>query len=102
MNQSGQDRNECMLFFKCRPSLNELVAMEKYLPEETYCITREKFEEYYYGVIRVTMFNKLLNVLSGETLEHLEYLNDDEFRDILSHLKFNNIPFLGNRELLIE
>lgn len=91
-----------MLFFKCRASFNELVALEKNLPEELYCISNDRLEGYHYGVIKVTIFNKLLNVLTGETLEQLEYLSDDEFREALVLVRRNNISFSGNTELLLE
>ena len=90
-----------MLFFKCRISFNELVGLEKQLPSEQYCISTDRLDEYHYGVIKVGAFNKLLNVLSGETLQELEYLNEDEFRHVISNLRNNKAAFRGNQELLI-
>jgi hypothetical protein len=91
-----------MLFFKCRISFNELVLMERQLPQEMYCISKEQHDQFHYGVIKTGVFNKLLNVLSGETLEELEYLSEDEFKEVLSIAKNKNLKFVGNHELLIE
>jgi hypothetical protein len=90
-----------MLFFKCRISFNELVAMERYLPKDTYCISRDSFDEFHYGVIQSTVFNQLLNVLSGETLEQLEYLSSDEFRNAIVEMQNKSIAFSGNTNLLV-
>ena len=90
-----------MLFFKCRISFNELVAMERYLPNDTYCISRDGFGEFHYGVIQSTVFNQLLNVLSGETLEQLEYLSSDEFRNAIVEMQNKSIVFSGNTNLLV-
>jgi hypothetical protein len=91
-----------MLFFKCRISFNELVAMEKYLPNDAYCISRDSFDEFHYGVIQTTGFNQLLNVLSGETLEQLEYLSGDEFRNVIAEMQNKRMDFSGNTNLLVQ
>jgi hypothetical protein len=100
--QLVRKRNASMLFFKCRISLNEITALERNLPQDIYCISRDKLDQFHYGVIRSSGFNKLLNVLSGETLEDLEYLNDDEFRNVVSRLKSKSVAFSGNTGLLVE
>jgi hypothetical protein len=91
-----------MMFFKCRISFNELVAMERYLPNDTYCISRDGFGEFHYGVIQSTGFNSLLNVLSGETLEQLEYLSSDEFKNVIAEMQNKSMAFYGNTSLLVQ
>ena len=91
-----------MLFFKCRISFNELVAMERYIPADAFCISRDSFEDFHYGVIQGTAFNELLNVLSGETLEQLEYLSGDEFKHVVAEMQNKRIAFYGNTNLLVE
>lgn len=91
-----------MLFFKCRISFNELVSMEKQLPIESFCITRDEQDGFHFGVIKSSIFNKFLNALSGETLEQLEYLTREELNKALSTFENKMISFSGNRELLAE
>ena len=91
-----------MLFFKCKISFNELVAIEKNIPDDSYCISREPFDDFHYGVIRNSSFNELLNTLSGETLEQLEYLSEDEFRSVVRQRAHLHSAFTGDNSLLKE
>ena len=91
-----------MLFFKCRLSFNEVVALEKQLPGEVFCVSRDPVDQYHYGVVKPTAFSQFLNVLSGETLEQLEYLSDEEFQQALSIMRRKKVALSGNRELLNE
>ena len=91
-----------MLFFKCRISFNELVSLEKQLPGDSYCISRDAHDGLHYGVINSAVFNKFLNALTGETLEGLEYLSREEFGKVLSTFENKKDNFSGNLKLLEE
>lgn len=91
-----------MLFFKCRMSSEDLALIERRLPRDLYWISREHFEDFHYGVIKSVIFNKLLNILSGETLEQLEYLSEHEFKAVLDQLKNKRFQFAGNPNLLMQ
>jgi hypothetical protein len=76
-----------MIFFKFKTSFNEIKAVQKHLNERTYCFIQLPGDDFHYGVIGEECFEKLLDVLSGETLEKLEYLDEPEFKKA--------IPFWG-------
>jgi len=89
-----------MLYFKCRISYNELLSLKKNLPDDGFCITRDAHDDYHVGVIPSSMFDKLIGMLSGETLVDLEYLSRDEFLAHIGPIKNNHAKFHGNTALL--
>ena len=86
------------MFFKCKISYNELVSIQKNLSADSYCITKDAVDDYHYGIIDVRAFDKLLNVLSGETLGELEYLAEDEFKSAVEPARGST--FVGNTTLM--
>lgn len=86
-----------MLLFRCEFTHNEFTALKNYLPTDDYCIVGEPGESEYYGVIRAGLHARFMDILSGETLERLEYVDDVEMRDFLKH---EGIETTGNVSLL--
>ncbi|MBC7981482.1 hypothetical protein H7X65_00210 [Candidatus Parcubacteria bacterium] len=86
-----------MLIFKCTFPYNELTALRKHLPENDFCIITHPDEKIYYGIIKADLHSKFMDMLSGETLEQLEYLDEKELR---YSVKNENFDVIGNEELL--
>jgi hypothetical protein len=52
----------------------------------------------YYGVVPENNYHTLLHALSAETLEGLEYMNENEFDEVCKQAEVSKL--FGNRELL--
>lgn len=87
-----------MLLFRCAFTHNELTSLKNSLPKDGYCIVGEPGERDYYGVIRAVLHERLMDVLSGETLELLEYVDEEEFKAFLS--TGENLEIIGEPELI--
>ncbi|HUQ64896.1 MAG TPA: hypothetical protein VM101_02000 [Flavitalea sp.] len=77
---------------------NEVAALQKYMPPGEYCIIHITEENIWCGVISDEHHSKFIDILSGETLEQLEYLDEDEFRNIIKDKQFSVV---GNRDLFL-
>ena len=67
------------MFFKCYFQQRELIALQSYLPHDEFCIFNVPGEKFYYGVMNEELHSKFMDILSGETLEQLEYLDEKDF-----------------------
>lgn len=72
-----------MLLFRCKFTYNELTAIKNYLPVDEYCLVIRPGERDYYGVMDEGLHDKLMDILSGETLGILEYVDEQELREYL-------------------
>lgn len=86
-----------MLTFECVFQEIELSAIQAVLPADKFCIVKFPGEQICYGVINEEFHSKLMDVLSGETLEHLEYPDEKVWKNIMLDKK---AEFIGNKELL--
>ena len=89
-----------MLIFKCCFSAREMEEIRSALPGDGYCVVSNAGDRMCYGAINDEIYNQFMDVLSGETLEQLEYLDEDEFRRVLKG--FSSPVFVGNRALVEE
>lgn len=92
-----------MMFFKCQITYNELVSLDRILSDEVYCVIKNPGDNYYYGVMPSTAYDKLIEVLSGDSLVNLEYLDQDEFRKgvvLIDTVKSYPHHIIGNTDLL--
>jgi hypothetical protein len=89
-----------MLLFRCKFSKDELAAFKNYLPEGEYCLVGGPGENEYYGVMEEGLHDKLMDILSGETLGVLEYLDEGEMRECMQ--RSEAAEKLGNNKLLEE
>lgn len=89
-----------MLLFRCRFTHNELTAIKNYLPEGEYCIIGGPEEREYYGVMSDGLHSRFIDILSGETLSLLEYLETGEMTEFLQGK--TSLEETGNCELLDE
>jgi hypothetical protein len=70
------------LIFKCALLPGEVVAMQKHLPADEFCIINNPEEKINYGIMNDELHARFMDILSGETLECLEYLDVGEFRKL--------------------
>ena len=68
-----------MLIFKCALQQNEIIALQKYLPVDEFCIISLPGERMSYGIMNEELHSRFMDILSGETLECLEYLDGSDF-----------------------
>ena len=86
-----------MLIFKCALQQSEIFAMQKYLPAEEFCLVNIPEEQISYGIMNEELHSRFMDILSGETLECLEYLDEKDFRK-LGEVKRSDV--IGNAGLL--
>jgi hypothetical protein len=86
-----------LLIFKCVFLGDELAALQNYMPPQGYCIVSVPEENICYGVISAVFHSKFMDILSGETLEHLEYLDQQELTNLIAD---KNVTIIGNADLL--
>ena len=84
------------MLFKCCFQHHELSTLQNNLPVEEFCIVKVSAEKNFYGVMNDELHSKFLDILSGETLEQLEYLDENDFRN----LDYDRSDLIGNEELL--
>ena len=88
-----------MLIFKCVFSYNELRALQNYLPADQYCIINKTGEKTFYGLMTEELHSKMMDILSGETLGQLEYVDEEELRKYASE-SHAELMITGNKDLL--
>lgn len=71
-----------MLIFKCVLQPDEVIALQKDLPADEYCLIKVPEEKIVYGIMNEELHSRLMDIVSGETLECLEYLDEVEFRNV--------------------
>jgi hypothetical protein len=90
-----------MVYFCVRISHNEILNLQQKLDEDNFCLVCfEASSDEHYGVVREGYYNDLLHILSAETLEELEYLTANEFRQQFAQRQPS--LFFGNRRLWEE
>ena len=85
------------MIFKCVFQESELSALHTTLPADEFCIIKFPGEQICYGVMNVELHSRFMDILSGETLEHLEYPDEKEL-NIAAKVK--TAEFIGNKDLL--
>lgn len=74
-----------MVYFVADITYNEIIRLQKNLPDHTYCLFQTSTgKSVYYGVVKEMVYHTLLHTLSAETLEQLEYLSEEEFGRLIS------------------
>lgn len=69
-----------MLIFKCFFTAREIGAIAQEMPGDGYCIMRRPGEQIFFGIVVEEWYGAFMDLLSGETLEQLEYLDEEEIR----------------------
>ena len=87
------------MIFKCALQHSEINAIRKSLPDDEYCIVSDAEQNLSYGVMKEELHSRFMDVLSGETLERLEYLDEKEFRKLGD---IDRSKVIGNAALLDE
>ena len=87
-----------MFFFKCVLTEDEFSALRVTISSDEYCLVRLPGDKNSYAIIAARLRDNIMDVLSGETLEQLEYLDEEEMRDVIKAA--SNYEVVGNRELL--
>jgi hypothetical protein len=88
-----------MVYFTVYISHNEIVNLQRHLGSDTYCLLRpDPAAECFHGIVVEAYYHTLLHALSAETLERLEYMNESEFRQVVSDP--GTWQAIGNRELI--
>ena len=85
------------MIIKCVFQESDLSAIQTVLPADEFCIIRFPGEQVCYGVMNENLHSRFMDVLSGETLEHLEYPDEKELK---YKARDENAEFIGNRDLL--
>jgi hypothetical protein len=85
-----------MVYFFVSLSHNELQQFKKGINRLSFCLVRR--DNLFYGCVPEAVYPELLEILSAETLQHLEYLDEKEFSEIINSVDATD--FLGNTELL--
>jgi len=85
------------LIFKCALQQSEIIALQKYLPADEFCIINNLEEKICYGVMNDELHSRFMDILSGETLECLEYLDEKDFRKLA---EVERLEVIGNVGLL--
>lgn len=70
--------------------------MQKYLPVDEFCLIVIPEEKIFYGVMDEELHSKFMDILSGETLECLEYMDEKD----LKNLDYSKSDIIGNEDLL--
>lgn len=85
------------MIFKCALQPHEVIALQKHLPADEYCFINIPSEKIIYGIMNEQLHSRFMDILSGETLECLEYLDEAEFRKLIQE---HGREVIGNRELI--
>ena len=86
-----------MLIFKCALQPHEVIALQKHLPADDYCLIKLPHEKIIFGIMNEELHSRFMDILSGETLECLEYLDEAEFRKLFEE---HGTEVIGNGELI--
>jgi hypothetical protein len=87
-----------MFFFKCVFTEKEFSSLQTTLPVGDFCVVRYRGDKVYCGIIDDSLHGNFMDILSGETLEQLEYLDEEDVRDYFAGR--SDYEIVGNRELL--
>jgi len=87
------------LIFKCVLQPEEIIALQKYLPADGYCMINFPQEKIVYGIMSDELHTKFMDIVSGETLQCLEYLDEEDLRKVS---KDEKSEILGNKSLIDE
>jgi hypothetical protein len=90
-----------MVYFTIRLSFNEIVQLRKQVDEQLFCLIQLNENGLHAGVISDFGYSSLINHLSGESLQQMEYLDEEEFCQ-LRPSESSVINFFGNRKLVYE
>lgn len=71
-----------LLIFKCALLPDEMIALQKHLPADEYCLINFAGDTNIYGVMNDGLHSRFMDIVSGETLEFLEYLDEADFRKL--------------------
>ncbi|MBL7700329.1 MAG: hypothetical protein JNK79_19345 [Chitinophagaceae bacterium] len=72
-----------MLFFSLLLSHNDLQLLRQQLSSEKYCLIETDTSRLFYGILQEIFFNEFISILSSDALQHLEYLDVDEFKTLI-------------------
>ena len=86
-----------LLIFKCAFQPHEVIALQNHLPADEYCLINNPGDKMIYGVMNEELHSRFMDILSGETLECLEYLDEPEFRQLFQEY---GTEVIGNRDLI--
>ena len=67
------------------------------MPSDAFCIVIIPNEKMSYGIMEEELHSKFMDVLSGETLECLEYLDENDFKKLG---EVDRSEIIGNASLL--
>ena len=87
------------MIFKCALRPEEIIALKKHLPPDEFCIVHIPEEKMSYGIMHEEMHSRFMDILSGETLECFEYLDETDFKKIKD---IDRREVIGNAGLLDE
>ena len=87
-----------MVYFTVPISHNEIVNLRRHLSDQNYCLIQLGAASGFYGIVVENSYHTLLHALSAETLERLEYLNENEFQHAYEGATIAEV--FGNKELL--
>ena len=85
------------MIFKCALQTDEVVALQKHLPADEYCFINIPEEKIMYGIMNEELHSRFMDILSGETLECLEYLDEGEIKKVF---RGGRGEVIGNSELM--
>jgi hypothetical protein len=71
--------------------------MQNTLPADEFCLINIPHEKISYGIINDHLHSRFMDILSGETLECLEYLDQKDLKGIPS---YSATDIIGNERLL--
>lgn len=85
------------MIFKCALQPHEVIALQNHLPADEYCLINIPRDKWTYGIMNEELHSKFMDILSGETLECLEYLDEQELRKLIEE---HGAEVIGNRALI--
>jgi hypothetical protein len=90
-----------MVYFTVHISHNEIVHLQRHLNDENYCLMQfDPTADCFYGVVLESSYHTLLHALSAETLERMEYMNENEFQQVCTGATASK--FFGNGGLIAK
>lgn len=92
-----------MVYFSIHIAHNDIIRLQKNLPGDSFCMFQTiRGTDFYYGVVIEQAYLSLLHSLAAEALQQLEYLNENEFRNIFdtNTMKDQLFSCIGNLSLI--
>ena len=87
-----------MILFKCVFTEKEFSSLQTTLSADDFCITRLPANDFFYGIIDDRLHASFMDILSGETLERLEYLDEEDIREVLAGR--DDYELIGNKDMM--